>query len=82
MDIKELRNYINKLDEQLVHVLAKRMDIVNKIVHLKKEKDIQIHDSIREKEILAKMNNLAEELGLSKALIEDIFNRIFEETRG
>ena len=61
MDLKELRNKINEIDEELLSLYLKRMDISKQIGQYKKEHNLPIYDSKREEELinylLNKINN-------------------------
>ena len=71
--LENLRKKINLIDYQLLRLLKKRGDIVNKIGILKKEHGIELHHPEREKEIIKKLikNNLAKEKSFSLPEIWD-----------
>lgn len=52
MEIKELRNQIDKIDDELVRLFAKRMDISKQVADYKKKNNLPIHVPVREREIL------------------------------
>ena len=52
MEIKELRNQIDKIDDELVRLFAKRMDISKQVADYKKNNNLPIHVPAREREIL------------------------------
>ena len=52
MEIKELRNQIDKIDDELVRLFAKRMDISKQVADYKKKNNLPIHVPAREREIL------------------------------
>ena len=56
MDIQELRNEIDKIDEQLIRLFGERMDISAKVAKYKKQHNLPIYDPAREKEILDKLS--------------------------
>ena len=56
MELQELRNEIDKIDEQLIRLFGERMDISVKVAEYKKKHDLPINDPIREKEILDKLS--------------------------
>jgi chorismate mutase len=53
--LKELRNEIDKLDEQLIETLNKRAVLALEVRVLKIDKGLPIHDKQREQEILTKI---------------------------
>lgn len=52
MEIKELREQIDIIDDELVRLFAKRMDISKQVAEYKKENNLPIHVPAREREIL------------------------------
>ena len=67
----ELRKDIDKLDDEIVELLRKRIEIVKKIGEIKKEKGIPMRDKQREAEII-------ERLKLDKDFAARLYNVIFE----
>ena len=55
MDLKELRNKINEIDNELLSLYLKRMNIIKQIFQYKKEHNLPIYDQKREEELI---NNL------------------------
>lgn len=53
------RKKINKIDKKLIKLLEQRLDIVEEIKIYKKENNIKIYDSEREKIIFQKYNDLS-----------------------
>ncbi len=60
MDITELRTQIDAIDEQLISLFIKRMDVAQKIGEYKKAHDLPILDPVREQE---KLNDVAAKAG-------------------
>lgn len=56
MDITQLRQEIDKVDQQLLQLFAQRMEISSQIADYKKEQNIPIFDPVRERE---KLSNVA-----------------------
>lgn len=52
MDLKDLRNQIDAIDDELVRLFAKRMEISAQVADYKKENNLPIHVPAREREIL------------------------------
>ena len=52
MEIKELREQIDIIDDELVRLFAKRMDISKQVAEYKKENNLPIRVPSREREIL------------------------------
>jgi chorismate mutase / prephenate dehydratase len=54
MDIDYLREQINEIDETLIELFKKRMEVVNNIALYKKENSLPLVDKVREEEIIKK----------------------------
>ncbi len=59
MEIKELRNKIDAIDEQLVKLYAERMSVSSQVADYKREHGLPVLDHKRERELLAKISSLA-----------------------
>ena len=79
--LKKLRNEIDKIDEEIVKLLAKRSKIAMKIAKYKKEHGLQIYDARREREVIEKVKKLARNNGLDETLLEKVFQSIIIHTR-
>lgn len=60
IDIKNVRGEIDKIDEQLVELFLKRLDIVGQVAASKRERGAPVYDPAREREILSRVT---EEVG-------------------
>ena len=54
--IKELRNSIDKVDDQIFDLILKRFDYVEKIGNIKKEMNIPVEDKAREEIIIERLS--------------------------
>ena len=54
--IKELRNSIDKVDDQIFDLILKRFDYVEKIGNIKKEINMPVDDKAREKIIIERLS--------------------------
>ena len=59
MEIKELRNKIDAIDEQLVKLYTERMSVSSQVADYKREHGLPVLDHKRERELLAKISTLA-----------------------
>ncbi len=59
MDIKELRDKIDSIDAELVRLYTERMAVSSQIADYKREHGLPVLDHKRERELLAKISNLA-----------------------
>lgn len=55
MDLKDLRKQINEIDDEILSLYLKRMNISKQIGQYKKEHNLPIYDQKREEELI---NNL------------------------
>lgn len=78
--LDELRNSIDEVDEELIHVLKKRAQIIEEIGTYKKEHNITIFQLDRWQEILRTRAQLAQKLGLSPNHVEKICQLLHEES--
>ncbi|MGM5484040.1 MAG: chorismate mutase [Nanobdellota archaeon] len=81
MEIQEARQNIDKIDNKIVKLLAKRMSFMPEIAIYKKKQEKSITNPEREKQILNKKRNIAKENNLNPGFIENIFNLIFKESK-
>lgn len=79
--MKDLRNQIDEIDTQLVHLLGKRMNLVREVAKFKKESDLPIIDEKREKELRKHLRELAKKEGLDEEFVNHLYTHIFIESR-
>ena len=75
-DLSGWRKQIDEIDEKLLQLLAKRIELAFKIGQIKKQKNISIVDKSRWQNVLSKAILKSEELDLSKDFIKKLFNLI------
>jgi chorismate mutase len=78
--LTSLRTEIDELDEELLHLLKKRIDIVDKIGVFKQENDVTVFQLDRWIEILNSRSDLANKLGISEDFVVDVFKSIHKES--
>jgi len=76
--IAELRQQLDKTDDDIVRLLARRLETVGLIAKAKAEKATQIRDPGREREVLARVEALANSLGISGPLTRKIFAEVID----
>jgi chorismate mutase/prephenate dehydratase len=74
--LKELRERLNHVDDEMVRLLAQRLDTVGLIAKEKANSTRAIRDHERERQILGRVEGLAQSLGLSAPLTRKIFSEI------
>ena len=78
MDLKDLRNEIDAIDEQLIPLLIKRMNISKQVSEYKVERGIPVLNSEREQQILDDVEAKCEELGNT---IKTVFSATMDASR-
>lgn len=64
--MKEFRENIDKIDDQIVELFEKRMQLVKGIANYKKENNIQIENKNREEIVIKKAKNKLDDKELEK----------------
>lgn len=78
--IKQLRQQIDQLDNELMGLLAKRMRVCREIGQYKKEHNIQVLQTGRYNEILDKRGVQGSLTGMDAKFVKQIFEHIHEES--
>lgn len=79
-EITRHRIGISEIDTQIIQLLRERMNFSEKIALVKQEKNAQVFQPERWKEIMQNVGNLAHENHLSEAFIQRLFKSIHEES--
>lgn len=79
MDISSLRKEIDSVDEEIIELISKRTELAAKIGELKRKDGIPAKDEKREKEVIAKFCDKAEEFGLDRKTAEKIVKLLIEQ---
>ena len=79
-NLTELRAEIDKLDDQLLELLTRRMRISREIGQYKKEHDMPVLQTQRYEELLARRAAQAVELGMDREFMRTVFQAIHEES--
>lgn len=78
--LAELRQQIDRLDDELLALMAKRMRISREIGQYKKEHSMPILQAKRYDEILNKRGAQAVELGINPEFVKTLLQAIHEES--
>ncbi len=79
--LEELRKKIEEIDEQIIGLIKKRVDLAFIVAQEKKKSNMSILDISRENEVMAHVRKLSVDYGLLVDYIEDIFLLIMSMTR-
>ncbi|GBD34184.1 T-protein [bacterium HR34] len=77
--IKNLRNDVDKIDKNILNLLAFRFKITEKIGKVKKEVGLPLRDKKRESEKIKNLRRLAKKKKLNADFVEKLFKKIFDE---
>lgn len=72
------RQAIDKIDEQLLVLFAKRNALVRQIGIVKREQTLPVGDKNREKQKLTSLANSAEKYKISKDFVKTVWNAVFK----
>jgi len=77
--LEPYRRKIDALDDQIVELLARRMDIVREVGGVKAREGITIVQTDRVKEVCDRCAAMGEEKGLNPDLVRKIYTAIIDE---
>ena len=78
MELKEIREQLNKIDDRLLALFLERMELSEKVAEYKRANGLPIIDRSREREIIAR---LTAESGKSERWVHRLYSTIFEISR-
>ena len=78
--LNELRSQIDKLDDRLLELLARRMRVSREIGQYKKEHDMPVLQARRYEELLARRAAQAVEMGMDREFMRSVLQAIHEES--
>ncbi|WP_299802147.1 bifunctional chorismate mutase/prephenate dehydrogenase [uncultured Shewanella sp.] len=79
-ELENLRGLIDGVDQQLLHLLRKRLDLVAQVGAVKHGAGLPIYAPQREANMLAKRREEAKAMNVAPQLIEDILRRLMRES--
>lgn len=79
-ELEHLRGLIDGVDQQLLRLLRKRLDLVAQVGTVKHAAGLPIYAPQREAAMLAKRREEAKTMGIAPQLIEDILRRLMRES--
>lgn len=80
-ELEQLRQEIEKIDEQWLQIIAKRFEITQKVGEYKKEHNLPAGDAVRETKLYDRIAMLAKEINLDPYLARDILKKIIEKAK-
>lgn len=80
VELNSLRDKIDEIDQAILSLIAKRLELVAQVGEVKSLHGLPIYDPKRESTMLAKRCYEAEQAGIPPNLIEDILRRLMRES--
>ena len=78
MPIAALRAEINRIDLQIIDLIAERQKLAGKIAQAKMSEDLPIHDRERTHEVLENAFNYAVEKNINPVYVQNVFMLLIE----
>lgn len=78
MSIEPLREEINRIDREIIRLIAKRQALAEKIVRIKNQQGLAIHDEARVQEVLKSSFNYAVEHKINPVFVQKIMETLIE----
>ncbi len=79
-ELEQLRDKIDEVDQQLLDLIRKRLDLVARVGVVKHGAGLPIYAPQREANMLARRRTEASDMGIPPQLIEDILRRLMRES--
>jgi len=76
--MEALRREIDTVDRQIIHLLKKRADLIDRAVDLKLKARLPARIDSRVEEVVANVCAQAQELGLAPDLVEEIWRKLID----
>jgi len=81
MNLQEIRANINKIDEEIIALLAKRQRFAVLVGKFKKKNGVAINQPKREKELFSRLEQTAEKKRVSVGLVKKTFKLIISDSK-
>ncbi len=80
-ELEMLRDEIDGIDRDIVSLLAKRLDVVEKVVSLKKSNNLPVYHPAREEYLISNRRSQSRASGLNPDFVEEIFRSVIRQSR-
>lgn len=81
MALEELRKQIDAINQEIIALCAKRLEVALKIAKIKTEENLPVFDPIREDLQKQVVKKLAKHYGISAIVIEEIFSLLVDDAK-
>lgn len=79
--LEKLREQLDIIDREIVSLLSKRQAEVERVVALKRAHNLPVYHPAREENVISHLRNQGMESGLDPDYIEELYRRIFRQSR-
>lgn len=79
-ELEQLRAEIDRIDQQILALVAERVRVVLKVGDIKREHDLRVYDPERERRLIQRLSELAP-APLDTTTVQRIFERLIDESR-
>ena len=79
--LEALREEIDRIDEDIIDLLSRRMEVVKNIAALKKDKGISVEDRDREKKLFLKLEREARRNNINEEFVSEVFGVIVSHSK-
>ena len=79
--MKDFRKQINQIDQKIVELLGRRMNLVKEVAKFKKAENLPVKDSGREDELRKNLKALAKKHKLDPEFVNHLYSHVFIESR-
>ena len=81
MSLESMRTIIDQLNAEIIGLFSIRLKVAKEIAGIKSKHQLPVHDPVREEKQLQALRDLAQQQGLSPAVIEEIFALFVEYSK-
>jgi len=79
--IKPMRDEIDRIDNEILSLLARRQTQVEQVVALKKAHNMPVHHPAREEDLIYRLRSQAVQAGMDPDFMEDLYRVILRQSR-
>lgn len=79
--LTDLRDHIDDIDRELVDLLVKRQEVINRVASIKNRHNMTVYHPAREEDIISDRRNRAKDRGLDPDYLEELFRIILRRSR-
>lgn len=80
-EIKQLRNRIDDIDEQILTLISNRFSEVQKVVALKKKHNMPVFHPAREEDLISRLRDAAQRRNMDPDFMEELYRVILRNSR-